>query len=80
MCLLILDICSFFCILIYNYFREQVDHEDSVREEAFVWLATLVPLTGDVVNGRFTFETLTASSGHQLHFPAYDKFMKEIDK
>lgn len=73
-------ICSFFLYFNYSNFRAQVDHEDSASEEAFVWLATLVPLIGDVVNGRFTFETLTASSGHQLHFPAYDRFMKEIDK
>ncbi|KAI9186878.1 hypothetical protein LWI28_021806 [Acer negundo] len=56
------------------------DHEHSVGEDAFVWLATLVPLVADVVNGRFTFETLTAPTGNRLHFPAYDIFLKEIDK
>lgn len=60
--------------------NRQVDHDESVNEDAFVWLATLVPLAADVVNGRFTFETFTAPTGHQLHFPAYDKFLKEIDK
>ncbi|KAL2553908.1 Plant protein of unknown function [Forsythia ovata] len=57
-----------------------VDHESSVGEEAYVWLATLVPLVADVVNGRFTFETLTAPTANLLHFPAYDQFLKEINK
>ena len=45
-----------------------------------MWLGSLFPLVADVVNGRFTFETLTAPTGNRLHFPAYDKFLKEIDK
>lgn len=45
-----------------------------------MWLGSLVPLATDVVNGRFTFETLTAPTGNRLHFPAYDKYIKEIDK
>lgn len=58
----------------------QVDHESSVGEEAYVWLATFLPLVADVINGRFTFETLTAPTANQLHFPAYDQFLKEINK
>ncbi|XP_059645924.1 uncharacterized protein LOC132289214 [Cornus florida] len=57
-----------------------VDHEPGVGEDAFVWLGILVPLIADVVNGRFTFEALTAATAYRLHFPAYDKFLKEIDK
>ncbi|EXC31702.1 hypothetical protein L484_008792 [Morus notabilis] len=57
-----------------------VDNEPSAGEDAYVWLASLVPLVADVVNGRFTFETLTAPTRNRLHFPAYDKFLKEIDK
>ncbi|XP_022842828.1 uncharacterized protein LOC111366320 isoform X2 [Olea europaea var. sylvestris] len=57
-----------------------VDHESSVGEEAYVWLATFLPLVADVINGRFTFETLTAPTANQLHFPAYDQFLKEINK
>ncbi|CAH9081414.1 unnamed protein product [Cuscuta europaea] len=57
-----------------------VDHEPSVTEDAFVWLATLVPVIADVVNARFTFETLTAPSGCKLHYPAYNMFLKQIDK
>lgn len=56
-----------------------VDREPSVGEDAFVWLVTVVPLIADVVNGRFTFETLTATTVNRLHFPAYDKFLKETD-
>lgn len=43
-----------------------------------MWLGTLVPLVVDMVNGRFTFETLTAPTANRIHFPAYDKFLKEI--
>ncbi|CAM8983788.1 unnamed protein product [Rhodiola kirilowii] len=57
-----------------------VNNEPNVAEDAFVWLGSLVPLVADVVNGRFTFETLTAPTAHRLHFPAYDRFLKEVDK
>ncbi|KAI6697022.1 hypothetical protein NL676_017141 [Syzygium grande] len=57
-----------------------VDHAPDVGEDAFVWLASLFPLVADIANGRFTFETLTAPTGNRLHFPAYDKYLKEIDK
>lgn len=58
----------------------QVNDDPDVGEDAYVWLGSLVPLVSDLVNARFTFETLTAPTGHRLHFPAYDKFLKEIDK
>ncbi|KAM7500007.1 hypothetical protein LguiA_024421 [Lonicera macranthoides] len=54
-----------------------VDQGPNVGEESFVWLATLVPLVADVANARFTFETLTAPTAYRLHFPSYDKFLKE---
>ncbi|GAV91622.1 DUF639 domain-containing protein [Cephalotus follicularis] len=57
-----------------------VDDGPSVVEDSFVWLGLLVPIVADVVNGRFTFETLTAPTGNRLYFPAYDKFLKEIDE
>uniref|UniRef100_A0A7N0RB07 Uncharacterized protein n=2 Tax=Kalanchoe fedtschenkoi TaxID=63787 RepID=A0A7N0RB07_KALFE len=57
-----------------------VSNEPNVGEDAFVWLGSLFPLVADVVNGRFTFETLTAPTAHRLHFPAYDRFLKEVDK
>lgn len=63
-----------------SYFQNMVDDGPGVGEDAFVWLGTLVPLPCDVVNGRFTFETLTASTADRLHFPAYDKYLKEINK
>jgi len=58
----------------------KVDHEPSVGEDAFVYLGSIIPLPVDIINGRYTFETLTAPTGHQLHFPAYDMFVKEIHK
>ncbi|KAI3512055.1 hypothetical protein L1887_19219 [Cichorium endivia] len=57
-----------------------VDNGPSVGDDAFLWLSSLVPLVADFVNGRFTFETLTISTANRLHFPAYDRFIKEIDK
>ncbi|KAG4951046.1 hypothetical protein JHK82_045985 [Glycine max] len=57
-----------------------VNNEPNVGEDAFVWLGSLVPLVADVSNGRFTFESLTAPTGNRLHFPAYDMFLKEMDK
>ncbi|XP_045797589.1 uncharacterized protein LOC123891735 [Trifolium pratense] len=57
-----------------------VSNDPTVGEDAFVWLGSLVPLVADVANGRFTFETLTASTGLRLHFPAYDMFLKEMEK
>uniref|UniRef100_A0A803MJV1 Uncharacterized protein n=2 Tax=Chenopodium quinoa TaxID=63459 RepID=A0A803MJV1_CHEQI len=57
-----------------------VDHGQGVKEDAFVWFATMLPLPGDVINGRFIFETLTASTANILHYPAYDRFLTEIAK
>ncbi|KAI7728696.1 hypothetical protein M8C21_019067 [Ambrosia artemisiifolia] len=57
-----------------------VNNKPSAGENAFVWLGSLVPLVADFINGRFTFETLTASTENRLHFPAYDKFLEEIKK
>ncbi|XP_059308739.1 uncharacterized protein LOC132059914 isoform X1 [Lycium ferocissimum] len=57
-----------------------VNHKPSVGEDAFLWLATLVNLAADFVNGRCTFETLTAPTENRLHFPSYNIFLKEIIK
>ncbi|KAJ9554958.1 hypothetical protein OSB04_009572 [Centaurea solstitialis] len=57
-----------------------VNNKPNAGEHAFVWLGSLVPLVADHINGKFTFETLTASTDNRLHFPAYDKFLQEIDK
>uniref|UniRef100_A0A2N9F5Q5 Uncharacterized protein n=1 Tax=Fagus sylvatica TaxID=28930 RepID=A0A2N9F5Q5_FAGSY len=56
-----------------------VDNEPDVGEDAFAWLGSQVLLVADPVNARFTFETLTAPTGNRLHFPAYDKYLKEIE-
>ncbi|KAJ8562993.1 hypothetical protein K7X08_031445 [Anisodus acutangulus] len=57
-----------------------VDHKSSVGEDAFLWMATLVNLVADFVNGRCTLETLTAPTENRLHFPAYNILLKEIIK
>jgi hypothetical protein len=45
-----------------------------------VWFGSVFPLACDVVNARFTFEALTATTANRLHYPAYDRFLKEMDK
>ncbi|XP_057728594.1 uncharacterized protein LOC130944333 isoform X2 [Arachis stenosperma] len=57
-----------------------VTNEANVGEDAFVWMGSQFPLVADVANGRFTFETLTAPTGLRLHHPAYDIFLKNMDK
>ncbi|KAJ4750334.1 ArgH (DUF639) [Rhynchospora pubera] len=57
-----------------------VSEEASVGESAYAWFGSLFPLASDIVNARFTFETLTAATGNRLHYPAYDRFLKEMDK
>ncbi|KAL8147461.1 uncharacterized protein LOC141707872 [Apium graveolens] len=57
-----------------------VDDGPSVGEGAFVWLATVAPIIADVVNGKFTFETLTAKTLNRLHYPAYNIFIQQIDR
>ncbi|XP_020961265.1 uncharacterized protein LOC107647241 [Arachis ipaensis] len=65
-----------------RYYDEDgtVTNEASVGEDAFVWMGSQFPLVADVANGRFTFETLTAPTGLRLHHPAYDIFLKNMDK
>jgi hypothetical protein len=57
-----------------------VSEEASVGEDAYVWFGSLFPLASDIVNARFTFESLTAATSNKLHYPAYDRFLKEMDK
>ncbi|CAN6302225.1 unnamed protein product [Urochloa humidicola] len=57
-----------------------VNEEPTVGEEAYVWFGSVFPLACDVVNARFTFEALTATTANRLHYPAYDRFLKEMDK
>lgn len=57
-----------------------VNEEPTVGEDAYVWFGSVFPLACDVVNARFTFEALTATTANRLHYPAYDKFLREMDK
>ncbi|CAN7096053.1 unnamed protein product [Brassica rapa subsp. narinosa] len=48
------------------------DHEPNVGEDAFDYLASLIPLPSDIINGRYTFETLTNRSYRPpTSFPSY---------
>lgn len=79
-CNWLLLLCTFCFLIIFHKLSWQVNNEPSVGENAFVWLGSLVPLVADVANGRFTYESLTATTGLRLHFPAYDMFLKEMAK
>ncbi|GJN21487.1 hypothetical protein PR202_gb08967 [Eleusine coracana subsp. coracana] len=57
-----------------------VNEEPTVGEDAYVWFGSVFPLACDLVNARFTFEALTTTTASRLHYPAYDRFMKEMDK
>ncbi|CAN6465010.1 unnamed protein product [Victoria cruziana] len=57
-----------------------VDEKLNVGEDAFAWLSSVVPLAADVANARFVFETLAEPTVNRLHFPAYDRYLREIDK
>ncbi|KAL3830152.1 hypothetical protein ACJIZ3_018954 [Penstemon smallii] len=51
-----------------------------VQDDIPLFYSDLMPLLVNMVNGRFTYETLTATTANRLHFPAYDKFLTEIHK
>ncbi|KAF3796148.1 hypothetical protein EJ110_NYTH04071 [Nymphaea thermarum] len=57
-----------------------VDEKLNVGEDAFAWLSSVLPLAADIANARFVFETLAAQTANRLHFPAYDRYLREIDK
>ncbi|KAK3148333.1 hypothetical protein QOZ80_3BG0293730 [Eleusine coracana subsp. coracana] len=57
-----------------------VNEEPTVGEDAYVWFGSVFPLACDLVNARFTFEALTSTTASRLHYPAYDRFLKEMDK
>ncbi|GJN09038.1 hypothetical protein PR202_ga27005 [Eleusine coracana subsp. coracana] len=57
-----------------------VNEEPTIGEDAYVWFGSVFPLACDLVNARFTFEALTTTTASRLHYPAYDRFLKEMDK
>jgi hypothetical protein len=57
-----------------------VNEGPTVGEEAYVWFGPVFPLACDLVNARFTFEALAATTAGRLHYPAYDRFLKEMDR
>ncbi|KAL5219470.1 hypothetical protein ABZP36_020154 [Zizania latifolia] len=57
-----------------------VNEEPTVGEDTYVWFGSVFPLACDVINARFTFEALTAITASRLHYPAYDRFLKEMNK
>ncbi|KAL5542994.1 hypothetical protein UlMin_010704 [Ulmus minor] len=57
-----------------------VDSEKTVGPEAFTRIAPACAAVADIITVHNLFEALTTSSGHRLHFPVYDKYLRGLDK
>ncbi|XVE66417.1 hypothetical protein DITRI_Ditri08aG0078700 [Diplodiscus trichospermus] len=58
----------------------QVDDKKTVGREAFARIAPLCAAVADIITVHNLFDALTRSSGHQLHFLVYDKYLRSLDK
>nr|CAD1836242.1 unnamed protein product [Ananas comosus var. bracteatus] len=58
----------------------QVDVKKTVGLNAFARIATACPILADLITVHNLFDALTSSSGGQLHFFVYDKYLKSLDK
>ncbi|XP_062219750.1 uncharacterized protein LOC133919389 [Phragmites australis] len=58
----------------------QVDDKKIVRLSAFARIAPSCPIVADLVTVHNLFDALTCSSGGQLHFLVYDKYLKSLDR
>ncbi|KAJ4826189.1 hypothetical protein Tsubulata_023778 [Turnera subulata] len=58
----------------------QVDETKTVGREAFVRIAPACAVIADIITVHNLFDALTSSSGDQLHFLIYDKYLRSLDK
>ncbi|RWR90456.1 hypothetical protein CKAN_01955200 [Cinnamomum micranthum f. kanehirae] len=58
----------------------QVDDKKTVGPEAFARIAPACPLVADIITVHNLFDALTSSSGGQLHFLIYDKYLGSLNK
>ncbi|KAM7277063.1 hypothetical protein ACFE04_018929 [Oxalis oulophora] len=58
----------------------QVDDKKTVGQDAFARIAAVCPAIADVITVRNLFDALTNSSGKQLHFLIYEKYIRSLDK
>ncbi|XP_043701883.1 uncharacterized protein LOC122652256 [Telopea speciosissima] len=58
----------------------QVDDKETVGPEAFARIAPGCASVADIITVRNLFDALTSSSGGQLHFIIYDKYLKSLNK
>lgn len=58
----------------------QVDGKKTVGLDAFVRIASGCPAVADPITVHNLFDVLTCSSGGQLHFLIYEKYLKGLDR
>ncbi|XVF01720.1 hypothetical protein REPUB_Repub04eG0112900 [Reevesia pubescens] len=58
----------------------QVDDQKTVGREAFARIAPVCAAVADIITVHNLFDALTSSSGQQLHFLVYDKYLRSLDK
>ncbi|XP_010246679.1 PREDICTED: uncharacterized protein LOC104589907 isoform X2 [Nelumbo nucifera] len=58
----------------------QVDDKKTVGPEAFARIAPACAAVADIITVHNLFEALTSSSGGQLHFFIYNKYLGSLDK
>ncbi|OVA10742.1 Protein of unknown function DUF639 [Macleaya cordata] len=58
----------------------QVDDKKTVGPEAFARIAPACAAIADIITVHNLFDALTSSSGGQLHFLIYDKYLGSLDK
>ncbi|KAF8407407.1 hypothetical protein HHK36_006538 [Tetracentron sinense] len=58
----------------------QVDDKKTVGPEAFARIAPACAAVADIITVHNLFDLLTCSSGGQLHFLVYDKYLGSLDK
>lgn len=58
----------------------QVDGKKTVGLDAFARIAPACPAVADPITVHNLFDALTCSSGGQLHFLIYDKYLRSLDK
>ncbi|XP_042500288.1 uncharacterized protein LOC122078384 isoform X2 [Macadamia integrifolia] len=58
----------------------QVDDKETVGPEAFARIAPACAAVADIITVRNLFDALAGSSGGQLHFLIYDKYLRSLKK
>lgn len=71
---------SVLCFSFIFFHFNQVGDKNTVGPEAFARIAPACPLVADIITVHNLFDALTSSSGGQLHFLIYDKYLGSLNK